>query len=212
MKRQAQFESNSLRSWALVATMGALGNVLGLISIGLGQIPLAGVSQVALDFSNVPVVFLAIFLGKRYGALTGLIAGLGPGVMFGYITGNAGILSVIFVPLGKIFTGFFVGAIAELIATRRKLVARDVITAVLIGFIPEALLVLVYFWNIVPFFIPNLGYYTVIGLPVFVKGWAEMLIIGFLTAALAGNRGFGVFLSRYFPSNKVLVPVVERTT
>ena len=48
-------------SLALVATMAALGNVLGVVPIGLAQIPIgAGVGQVALDFSNLAIVVVSI--------------------------------------------------------------------------------------------------------------------------------------------------------
>lgn len=202
---RAETESNSVRTWALVAVMGAVANVLGLASIGL--IPIPGISGLAIDLSSIPVAFLAIFLGKRYGALTGLLAGIGPGIMFGYFSGSAGLLSVIFVPLGKVFTGFSIGAVAEIIASRRKLTGRpDILAAVLIGFIPEALLVLVYFQTILPLFIPSAQYWApALAVPVFVKAWAEMVGIGFFTAALAANKGFTAFFSRYFQANKILV-------
>ncbi len=190
--------------------MGALGNVLGLATIGL--IPIPWITGLALDLSNVPVAFLAVFLGKRFGALTGALAGIGPGIMFGYISGNAGLLSVFFVPLGKVFTGFTVGVVAEIIASRRKLAGRaDILASVLIGFVPEALLVLVYFETIVPLFVPGGAFWApALAVPVFVKGWAEMVLIGLITAALAANRGFTAFFTRYFPTNKLLVSVPKR--
>ncbi len=205
MRRESQ--SNSIRSWALVVVMGALGNLLGLATIGL--IPIPGLTGLAIDLSNIPVAFLAVFLGKRYGALTGAIAGIGPAIMFGYITGNAGLLSIIFVPLGKVFTGFTVGAVAEIIASRRKLAGRaDILASVLIGFIPEALLVIVYFETLVPVFVPGGAYWApALAIPVFIKGWGEMVLIGLFTAALAANRSFTTFFTRYFPTNTLLVSV-----
>src|SRR5213592_3633323 len=71
--------------------MGAVGNVLGVVAIFLGRIPTPGVTQVALDFSSLAIVIVAIFAGWRLGALTGLIAGIGPMIMFGYVYGSTGI-------------------------------------------------------------------------------------------------------------------------
>ena len=101
-----------LKSLALVASMGALGNVLGVIAILLGRIPTPGVSQVALDFSNLAVIVVAVFLGWRLGALTGLVAGIGPAIMFGYVFGSTGLLTFL-VPVGKALTGLSVGAISQ---------------------------------------------------------------------------------------------------
>jgi len=195
----------------LVVVMGALGNLLGLATIGL--VPIPGLTGLAIDLSNIPVAFLAVFLGRKYGALTGAIAGIGPGIMFGYVTGNAGLLSVFFVPLGKVFTGFTVGTVAEVIAARRKLGGRaDILASVLIGFIPEALLVIVYFETLVPVFVPGGAYWApALAIPVFVKGWGEMLFIALFTAALAANRSFTTFFSRYFPANTLLISVPKPT-
>ncbi len=174
--------------------MGALGNFLGIVPIFLVRIPTPGVSQVAFDFSSVVVVLVAIFAGWRMGALTGLIAGLGPMVMFGYVYGSTGLITIL-LPVGKALTGFVVGLISQSSGSTRRLRTPYVILAVLAGFIPEAILIWFYFVNIVPLFVSGGSYWApALALPVFVKAWAEMIIIAFLAVALTGNTGFRSFL------------------
>ena len=178
----------------LVALMGALGNFLGIVPIFLVRIPTPGVSQVAFDFSSVVVVLVAIFAGWRMGALTGFIAGLGPMVMFGYVYGSTGLITIL-LPVGKALTGLVVGLISQASGPTRKLRTPFVILAVLAGFVPEAILIWFYFVNIVPLFVSGGSYWApALALPVFVKAWAEMIIIAFLAVALTGNTGFRSFL------------------
>src|SRR3989442_15889512 len=119
--------------------MGALGNVLGVVAILLGRIPAGGVAQVALDFSSVAIVIVAIFTGPRLGALTGLIAGIGPMVMFGYVYGSTGPITVL-LPIGKALTWLFVGIISQVIVSNRNPRTPFVIAEVPILFVPEAVL------------------------------------------------------------------------
>src|SRR6059036_28243 len=93
--------------------MGAVGNVLGVVAIFLGRIPTPGVTQVALDFSSLAVVIVAIFAGWRLGAL------IGPMIMFGYVFGSTGIITV-FLPIGKALTGLSVGLISQVMGSNRK--------------------------------------------------------------------------------------------
>src|SRR6266699_2451274 len=179
--------------------MGAVGNVLGVVAIFLGRIPTPGVTQVALDFSSLAVVIVAIFAGWRLGALTGLIAGIGPMVMFGYVYGSTGIITV-FLPIGKALTGLSVGLISQWIGSIRRPRAPFVLAAVWIGFIPDAVLTWFYFVNLVPLFVQGGSFWAPgLALTVLVKGWTEMTIIAFLTAALVRNAGFRAFLGRIVP-------------
>lgn len=192
--------SPPVTSLTLVASMGAVGNVLGVLAILIGRIPTPGVAQVALDFSSVAVVIVAIFAGWRLGALTGLIAGVGPMILFGYVYGSTGLITVL-LPVGKALTGFFVGIIAQLVGSNRKIRPPYVLGAILIGFIPEAVLTWFYFVNLVPFFVQGASFWApALALPVLVKAWAEMTIIAFLTIALIRNAGFRSILGRLVPS------------
>jgi thiamine transporter ThiT len=196
MRRASTLQrTQSVSSLTLVASMGAVGNLLGVVAIFLGRIPTPGVTQVALDFSSLAVVIVGIFAGWRLGALTGLIAGLGPMVMFGYVYGSTGIITVL-LPVGKALTGLFVGLISQWIGSARKLRVPFVLAAVWVGFIPEAVLTWFYFVNLVPFFVPGAFAGPTAATLVLVKGWAEMIIIAFLTVALIGNAGFRSFLGR----------------
>src|SRR5437660_7776840 len=134
--------------------MGAVGNVLGVVALFLGRSPTPGVTPVDLYFWSLAVVIVAIFAGWRLGALTGLIAGIGPMVMFGYVYGSTGIITV-FLPIGKALTGLSVGLISQAIGSIRKPRAPIVIATVLIGFVPEAVLTWFYFVNLVPIFVPG---------------------------------------------------------
>ena len=191
---------------ALVASMAALGNVLGVIPIALGVIPTPGVGQVALDFSNLAVVVVAVLLGSRLGALTGLLAGVGPAVMFGFVTGSTGFITFL-LPVGKALTGFTVGLIAQALGPRRRLRSYNIVFATLLGFIPEGILTWYYFQNLVPLFVS--GYFAqviapTLAIPVLVKAVGEMTIIGFVTVALVGNEGFRMFFRRFVPDERLL--------
>src|SRR5438046_4686738 len=175
--------------------MGAVGNVVGVGSIFLGRIPPPGVTQVAFDFSSLAVVIVAIFAGWRLGALTGLIAGIGPMVMFGYVYGSTGIITV-FLPIGKALTGLSVGLISQAIGSIRKSRVPFVLAAAWIGFVPDAVLAWFYFVNLVPLFVTGSFSGPTAATLVLVKAWAEMIIIAFLTVALIGNDGFKIFLGR----------------
>ena len=195
--------TQSVSALTLVASMGAVGNVLGVVPILLGRIPTPGVAQVALDFSSVAVVIVALYAGWRLAALTGLIAGLGPMVMFGFVYGSTGLITIL-LPVGKALTGIFVGLISQGIGPNRKLKTPYVIGAILAGFIPEAILTWYYFINLVPFFVQGASYWApALAVPVLVKAWAEMVIISFLTVALIGNAGFRSFLGRLVPGRNI---------
>jgi len=196
--------ASSAMPLAIVASMGALGNVLGVVPILLGRIPTPAVSQVAFDFSNMAVVIVAIFLGWRLGALTGLVAGIGPAIMFGFVTGSTGLISFL-VPVGKALTGLTVGAIAQMLDSDQRMRPKYIFPAVLAGFIPEALTIWVYFQNLVPLFVAGGSFWApALTVPVLVKALAEMIIISFLTIALVGNEGFRMFLGRLAPAGMLL--------
>ena len=201
-----QRQSN-VSSLALVASMAALGNVLGVVPIGLAQIPTGtGVGQVALDFSNLAIVVVSIFIGWRLGALTGLLAGIGPAIMFGFVTGSTGFITFL-LPVGKALTGLTVGLIAQSIRPEKRLRTYSVVLSVLLGYVPEAVLTWYYFVNLVPLFVT--GYFAqviapTLAIPVLVKGTGEMILISTLTVALVGNEGFRMFFRRFVPMEQLL--------
>lgn len=184
--------------------MAALGNLLGVASIAIGRIPTPGINQVAFDFSSVPIVVMAIFFGWRLGSLTGLLAGIGPAIMFASNTGPITVL----LPVGKAMTGLAIGLISQLLKSNQRQRSYFVLFAVWIGFIPETILTWVYFQNLVPLFVSGGGFWApALALPVLIKGWFEMTIIAFITVALVGNEPFKVFLGRFAASGRLLVPI-----
>lgn len=196
--------NTSVRALTLVASMGALGNLLGVASISIGRIPTPAVNQVAFDFSSVPIVVMAIFFGWRLGSLTGLLAGIGPAIMFASNTGPITVL----LPVGKAITGFTIGLIAQLVKSDQRQRSYFVLFVVWIGFIPETVLTWFYFQNLVPLFVSGGSFWApALALPVLIKGWFEMTIIAFITVALVGNEPFKVFLGRFAASGRLLVPL-----
>jgi thiamine transporter ThiT len=194
----------SIRELVLVASMAALGNLLGVASIAVGRIPTPGINQVAFDFSSVPIVVMAIFFGWRLGSLTGLLAGIGPAIMFASNTGPITVL----LPVGKAITGLAIGLIFQLLKLSQRKRSYFVLFAVWVGFIPETALTWFYFQNLVPFFVSGGSFWApALALPVLIKGWFEMTIIAFITVALVGNEPFKVFLGRFAASGRLLVPL-----
>jgi thiamine transporter ThiT len=180
------------KSIALVGIMGALGNVLALISISIGFIQ----SQVAWDLSNLAVAIVALYAGWRLGWLTGLIAGFVPGIMYGFVIGQLGILGVFGLMFGKGLTGLTVGMLAKFSGLlKRKRASLLAIPVVLVGYIPESLFTIFFFAVMLPFFIP--GGWALFLLPIVIKAWAEMILISFFMSALVGNSGFGKFIDHY---------------
>ena len=178
--------------------------MLGVASISIGRIPTPAVNQVAFDFSSVPIVVMAIFFGWRLGSLTGLLAGIGPAIMFASNTGPITVL----LPVGKAITGFSIGLFAQWLKLGRRQRSYFVLLAVWVGFIPETVLTWFYFQNLVPLFVSGGSFWApALALPVLIKGWFEMTIIAFITVALVGNEPFKVFLGRFAESGRLLVPL-----
>ncbi|WXG45928.1 MAG: hypothetical protein WED05_04550 [Candidatus Atabeyarchaeum deiterrae] len=187
------------KSLALVGIMGALGNVLALISITIAQLPSPIAGQVAVDLSNLAIVVVAVYAGWRLGWLTGLIAGFMPGIMYGFVTGTLGFLGPFGLMLGKSFTGLTVGALAR--ATRLQQKKRAyllVIPIVLVGYVPEFMFTVFFFLIMVPFFIAGAAFWVpLLVASIAVKAWVEMILISLLMAAFVRNSGFNKFIRGY---------------
>jgi thiamine transporter ThiT len=180
------------KSIALVGIMGALGNVLALISISIGFIQ----SQVAWDLSNLAVAIVALYAGWRLGWLTGLIAGFVPGIMYGFVIGQLGILGVFGLMFGKGLTGLTVGILAKFSGIlKRNRASLLAIPVILVGYIPESLFTIFFFAVMLPFFIP--GGWALFLIPIVIKAWAEMILISLFMSALVGNSGFSKFIDHY---------------
>ncbi len=180
---------------AFIAMMGALGNILFLISYHFG--PLA--SGVAFDFSLVGVFIAGFYGGPVVGAITGLVAGIIPGVYFGPIQGNW--IGLIGLPIGKALTGIAAGLIYRgLRVDQRKRRSILTVPVTLVSYVPEFLFTVFYFLVLFTYFVGPFG--TVILIEVIPKAWVEIVIISFLMAALVGNQGFNNFVNNFFTYRK----------
>ncbi len=179
---------------AFVVMMGALGDVLFAISYSVGLIA----PGVALDLSLIPVFIAGFFVGPVEGAATGVIAGVLPGIMFGP-AGSGGWLGLIGLPLGKALTGLTSGFIARGFSfrkTRRRAVFGVPLT--LTAYIPEGLFTFTYFSFLLPIFFPSPYLTSAVITTIMIKAIVEVTIMGFVMAALLGNKGFNDFIGAFF--------------
>jgi len=181
---------------AFISLMGALANVLFLISYHIGPIT----HGVALDLSLLTVFIAALYGGPAIGFITGLFAGIFPGIYFGPL-GTGSWLGIIGLPIGKALTGLTAGLLYKGLGMGQKY-RKSVLTVplVLVSYIPECLFTVAYFISLLPYFIGGGG----IGILVFVlpKAWAEIIFMSFFMAALLGNHGFNTFIATFFASYK----------
>lgn len=182
---------------AFMAMMGALGNILFLISYYAGPI-IPG--EVALDLALLTVFIAAFFGGPKVGFLTGLFAGIFPGIYFGPL-GVGSWLGLICLPAGKALTGLTAGLFYKGLDVDQK-PHKSILTVplVLVSYVPEFIYTIAYFVILLPYFIGGGG----AGILVFVlpKAWVEIALISFFMAALVGNLGFKTFISSFFVSYK----------
>jgi len=181
---------------AFMALMGALGNVLFLISYHIGPIT----PGVNLDLSHITVFIAALYGGPLVGFLTGLFAGIFPGIYFGPL-GLGSWLGLICLPIGKALTGFIAGLFYKGFDVGQR-PRKSVLTVplVLVSYVPECIYTIAYFVILLPILIGGGG----VGILAFVlpKGWVEITFISFFMAALVGNHGFNTFISNFFASYK----------
>jgi riboflavin transporter FmnP len=174
--------------------MGALGNVLFLISYLLQIIP----SVVALDLSLLVVLIVSLYAGPKAGFLTGLIAGILPGIAFGP-AGTGGILGLISLPLGKSLTGLTMGLIATPLKTNNTLhKALLCIPLTLIAYIPEGLFTYAYFTLLLPLFLNAPPIAAFIVNAVMIKAVAEVAIMSIIIAVIVYKKSISNFIETYF--------------
>ena len=88
--------------------MGALGTALFAASYYLAPIA----PSIAFDFSLIGVFVAGFYGGPTVGFITGLFAGILPGIMFGPL-GTGGAFGLVGLPLGKALTGMTSGFISK---------------------------------------------------------------------------------------------------
>ena len=171
------------RQVAFVASMGALGNVLALVTL---SIPTPW-GQIAFDFSHIGTLVVALYSGPLLGGMTGAIVGMAPYYKFGVAAGFGPILGLMIIP-GKSLTGITAGLLA------RKL--RPAL-ATMIGYVPEAVFTFFYFEWIAPFFLGPAGAYLAsLVVIVLAKAWLEMIVIAAVMELIRRQH----ILSRLMPS------------
>jgi len=180
----------SVKDLTFALSMGALGNVLAAITIAPTM-----VSQVALDFSSLPVFIAAVFGGPVVGGLTGFLAGILPSAFFGFIGGQLGILGF-GTSVGKAISGFSVGVLTRIVKSSQSRTAL-LIPIVLLGFVPEAAWIYMLFTVFIPVFMPNQAFLSAFLVPILTKAWFEIVVMGVFTSAIAGHSGFRAFLAHY---------------
>ncbi len=170
--------------------MGALGTALFLISYYMAPIA----ASLAFDLSLIGVLVAGYYGGPKIGFLTGLIAGILPGIMFGPL-GTGGVLGLIGLPVGKALTGLTAGFLSSTIKFGQSRPAALAIPATFIAYIPEAL----FTWG---YFVILLG--TIVGTTVFTtvlaKGLIEIAIMSIIIMALLRNNGFSCYVRSHFLS------------
>ena len=167
------------KTLAFTALMGALGNIIFLVSSNLPIAP-----GVTLDFSLIPVFIAGIYGGPLAGFLSGLFAGIGPGISYGPLSPFGSWLALIGLPAGKALSGLTSGLLYKIFdLNKRRHSSLLSVPSVLFSYIPEAIFTVVYFVFLLPFFV-GAGIGASILVAILIKAWAEILIISFFPAAV----------------------------
>jgi riboflavin transporter FmnP len=184
-----------------VALMGAFGNVLFVISSYLGPI----VPGVSIDLSHIPTFIAGVYGGPLVGLLTGLVAGVFPGIQYGPL-GTGSWVGLIGLPIGKSMAAVTAGFLYRSLGMhRRKYKSLLTVPLILTSYVPECIFTIFYFIALLPFFVGSGG----MGILAFVlpKAWAEIVFISLFMAALVGNKGFNSFVANFFSNqNPALSP------
>jgi riboflavin transporter FmnP len=180
------------KTLSFIAIMGALGNILFLISQSILQIS----PEVRPDFSLIAAFIAAFYGGPIIGFVTGLFVGIFPGIFFGPL-GSGAWLGLLGLPIGKALTGLTAGLITKgLRLDEKQHYSLLAIPTVLTAYVPECLFTIAYFAYLMPYFLVKEGAWL---LPfVLPKAWAEIIIMSVLMAALVGNIGFNSFVNKFF--------------
>ncbi len=179
------------KSITFALMMGALGTALFAVSYTVAPIA----PSLAFDFSLIGVLVAGYYGGPKLGFLTGLIAGILPGIMFGPL-GSGGVLGLIGLPFGKALTGMTAGLLSSAINFGGKSrPAALAIPATFIAYVPESL----FTWG---YFVLLLG--TTVGTavftPVIAKALIEIAVMSVVMSILLRNKGFSCYVRSHFLS------------
>jgi len=169
---------------AFLVVVGALGNVLGGLSIYL-----ANTGPIGLDLSHLATFMAAVYGGPALGLYAGALVGIFPGIYFGFIGGSLGFLGLLGLPLGKALTGFTAGWLVRALRVSNP-GGRSVllVPSLLMGYVPECVFTVLFFLGLIPFF---LGWSSIPMLvAILTKAWVEIAILSFIMLAFMRNRSF----------------------
>ena len=152
---------------ATASLLGALGNILAILSMMLGNLH----PQVAVDLSHMATVLAAYMLGPLWASLVGALISIVPFIRFGLMGGLGPIAGSLIFP-GKALTGLFTGLLA-------KRTGHPAVSLTL-GYIPESVFTWLSFKVWIPILAPQAaGWITdAIIYGIMVKAWVEILFIG----------------------------------
>jgi len=185
--RMSKTKKNSMhprsKDVAIVALMGALGNVLATMTTYLGAIH----PQIAIDLSHLATFIVAIYRGPMMGAMVGAIVSLEPFYRFGIAGWLGPIVGLTFIP-GKAMTGYFAGIFAKRMRP---------IFAVLLGYVPESIFTYITLKYLTMLLLPQIApFFTdAIIFTILAKAWMEILFLGFLMEIIARNKAVKQWLS-----------------
>jgi riboflavin transporter FmnP len=179
------------KNLAFAIMMGALGTAL--FAISYYSAPIA--PSIAFDFSLIGVLIAGFYGGPALGFITGLFAGILPGIMFGPL-GTGGVLGLLGLPFGKALTGMTAGVIAKGAKfgtkPRSPLLA---IPATFLAYVPESIFTWVYFVYLLQL---QFETGTAIFLTILTKALIEIAIMSIVIAALMGNKSFSSYIRAHF--------------
>lgn len=159
------FAGNPGRQAAFVASMGALGNVLALLTVSIPT----PTSQIALDLSHLATLIVALYSGPVLGGMTGALVSIVPFYRFGVAGLFGPLVGFLIIPL-KSLTGITAGLLGKRLRPA---------FATLLGYVPECFATYLYFVWIAPFFLPQVKEFITGAFIVAVlsKAWVELGII-----------------------------------
>jgi riboflavin transporter FmnP len=164
------------RKIAFVASMGALGNVLALLSVFIPLVP----PQITPDLSHVGTLIVALYSGPVLGGIAGALVAIVPFYRYGVMGWLGPLVGFMIVPV-KALTGITAGILGKKF---RPLLAT------LLGYVPEFVCTYLYFTWLVPFFIPGVSSFITQGflLALFTKAWLELAGIALLMESIKRRR------------------------
>ncbi len=190
------------KSLTFAVMMGALGTALFAISYYVAPIA----PSYAFDFSLIGVLVAGYYGGPKLGFLTGLIAGILPGIMFGPL-GTGGVFGLIGLPFGKALTGMTAGLLSSAIKFNKGRPALLAIPSTFLAYIPESL----FTWGYFILVIGSVTVGTTVFTTVVVKALIEIGIMSVIMVALLRNNGFSCYVRSHFfsQSNNITPKIVE---